>query len=113
MNRAVAPARIVNPSQAFDTWEQVLAFAKLGGHMRYRAPMDTAAHPIHPRTPGTAYRITYRVVGNKIRITPPKSQADSFLADAGHLDRFYKPSVCPVCLDPACETKNRTCGGES
>ncbi|HEY5550474.1 MAG TPA: hypothetical protein VIK52_01195 [Opitutaceae bacterium] len=102
--------RIVNPSQAFGTWEQVLAFAKLGGDMRYQAPLDTYARRISAKS-GAYTR--YRVNGSKIRITPPKHEADAFTADAGHLDRFYKPSVCPVCLDPACETKNRTCGGES
>ena len=62
-----------------------MAYARSGGPLYYKAPMDTHSVRITPLEGGY---YTYKVRARTIRIKPPKHVADAFTADAGHLDRF-------------------------
>jgi len=73
----------MNP-QKFHSWAEVMASARKGEPLIYQAPMD----PTPVRFVKGTGSWTYAVKGNAIRLTPPKSAADPFVADVGHLDRF-------------------------
>lgn len=68
--------------QPFDSWAEVLAAARNGEPLWYKAPLDYSARRVHP---------SY-VKGRRIRIAKPSSDADAFWADSGHLDRFRRLS---------------------
>lgn len=80
----------------FSSWPDVLAYARTGGDLYYQAPLNY--RPVRLR-PGKNQTLTYEVRARSIRIWPPGSigrgrsrTADPFTADAGHLDRFSRPS---------------------
>lgn len=74
----------------FSSWNEVLAAASTGiVPIYYQAPFDR-----FPSRLGFSTR--FKVIGKKIRITPPKSQADPFTADAGHLDRFSWTNITGI-----------------
>lgn len=81
---------------SFSSWPDVLAYARTGGDLYYQAPLNY--RPVRLR-PGKNQTLTYEVRARSIRIWPPGSigrgrsrTADPFTADAGHLDRFSRPS---------------------
>lgn len=67
----------------FDTWAQVIAHVFDNKPIWYQAPLDVRPVPV------TAYVIVKTgKYTRKVRVIPPSSDADSFWADAGHLERF-------------------------
>jgi hypothetical protein len=73
--------------ETFDSWADVLTYAKGGGHLYYKAPMDIMPH-----------QIRYVTKARTIRVFPPGSSgrgrmrtSDPFTADKGHLDRMFRP----------------------
>ena len=63
----------------FQNFEEVIAFAKAFGFVRYQAPMDRYSVKLHAE-----------VRGNRLRLFPNPNLADPFWADSSHLDRFRK-----------------------
>ncbi len=68
--------------RSFDSWADVLAAASQGVRLFYHAPMDYRPVAITTASAGGKAR-------NKIKVFPPTNDADPFVADAGHLDRFW------------------------
>lgn len=75
---------------SFDSWKDVLDYARTGAPLYYQGPMDYRATRL--------YRFTVRA--RTIRVWPPGSTgrgrmrtSDPFTADAGHADRFLKPAL--------------------
>lgn len=64
----------------FTSWREVLIHVMAGKPVWYQAPLDY--RPVRVRTHPTA--------GNKLRVFPPAGDADPFVADAGHVDRFRR-----------------------
>ena len=95
--RAREAATAAEPALAgFSSWPDVLAYARSGGDLYYQAPLNHL--PVLLR-PGKNQTYTYEVRARSIRIWPGGSvgrgrsrTADPFTADAGHLDRFSRPS---------------------
>lgn len=80
---------------AFKSWPEVLAYARTGRPLYYKAPMD---HQAVRLLPGHAQPPSYEAKQRSIRIWPFGSvgrgrsrSADPFNADSGHLDRFLRP----------------------
>jgi len=80
-------------NMSFSTWSEVMAAARNGEPLHYRAPLDP--HPLR-LTKGTG-PYHYEARTRTIRIWPPGSAgrgkfrtADPFTADAGHLERFSR-----------------------
>ena len=68
----------------FETFSDLLTYARSGEPLFYQAPMN--------RTPvRLGFSIQYKVGKKGIRITPPRSEGDPFTADVGHLTRFLRP----------------------
>lgn len=67
--------------QRFATWDEVLVFVKAGGWLWYHAPMD-----LRP----ASVRVVKVYKNGKLRLDPGNADADSFTADAGHLDRMRR-----------------------
>jgi hypothetical protein len=92
--------KVISSAQGndFRTWKDVLARAKSGDPLYYKAPMDYRASRIYLLSAGDSPRaFSYRVQARTIRIWPPGSSQrgrqrtrDPFNADAGHLDRFRR-----------------------
>lgn len=79
----------------FESWPEVLAYAKTGGPLYYQAPLDHYATRLYAgkNPPG------YEVRARSIKIYPPGSTgrgrnrtSDPFTADSGHLPRFSHPA---------------------
>lgn len=82
----------------FNTWHDVLAWARAGKPLYYHAPLNVSPVRLWPGVPvrGSAF---YTVRPRTIRITPADAHgrgkermADPFTADAKHLDRFRRPA---------------------
>jgi len=93
---------IISPATvSFAAWAAVLAYARTGGPLFYRAPLDLRPTRLIPATPGTPrVPYTYEARPRTIRIFPPgcigrgtRRTADPFTADAAHLDRFSRPAT--------------------
>jgi hypothetical protein len=76
----------------FESWADVLAYARTGAPLYYQAPMDRQPTGLRP---GRNSPYSYEARGRTIRIWPPGSAgrgrqrtSDPFTADAGHLSRF-------------------------
>ena len=96
LRRRYGRAAISEKLGGFATWGDVLAAAKAGENLYYKAPLDHRATGLAPRT-RSGQEQCYEARARSIRIWPPGSTgrgrwrtADPFTADAGHLDRFYK-----------------------
>lgn len=66
----------------FDSWAEVLNWCGTGLPIFYQAPMD-----VRPVTVTTSL---YGRTKNRIRVYPPTTDADPFVADAAHLSRFRR-----------------------
>jgi len=82
----------------FETWKDVLAYARTGGPLYYQAPLDRLPTHLIPAEGKSPVPYTYKVQARTIRIWPPGSvgrgrfrTADPFNADSGHLARFSRP----------------------
>lgn len=82
----------------FESWPEVLAYAKTGGPLYYQAPMDHHAQKFTPRSE-KPYPYTYEVRARTIKMWPWGSfgrghsrTSDPFTADSGHLERFSRPA---------------------
>ncbi len=68
----------------FESWADVLAYARKHEFVWYHAPLDWRAVRVRcivsPKAP------------NEIRIDPRSIDADPFVADEGHLSRFRYPA---------------------
>jgi len=81
----------------FKSWADVLAYARTGQPLYYRAPMDRRATKLVP-SEGDPSPYTYEVRARTIKIWPPGSvgrgrsrTSDPFSTDTGHLERFSRP----------------------
>lgn len=79
----------------FESWADVLEYAKTGEPLYYSAPMDRFPARLMP---GGNAPFTYKAQARTIKIWPAGSTgrgrnrtSDPFTADAGHLDRFSRP----------------------
>ena len=70
----------------YRTWTEVMQAARAGETLYYQAPMNT--YP--SRFTAGKGPWTYEVKPRGIRLTPPKSAADPFTANADHLERFRR-----------------------
>lgn len=68
--------------ETFKTWAELLDHIRNGEPVYYHAPMDY--RPVRVAA--------YIRRGGKIRVIPPTSDADPFMADRSHLDRFKRRS---------------------
>lgn len=82
----------------FHSWKDVLAHAKKGAPLFYKAPMDHRAVRLSPRKE-QGQEAVYEAHARTIRVWPYGSTgrgrsrtADPFTADSGHLDRFLRPT---------------------
>jgi hypothetical protein len=80
----------------FHSWPELMTYARAGGPLFYKAPMDHRATRL---TKGHGTPNSYEVRPRTLRIWPPGSvgrgrsrTADPFTADAGHLSRFFLPT---------------------
>lgn len=78
----------------FESWADVLAYAREGHPLYYKAPMDRNATRFIP-SDGERAPYTYVVQARTLKMYPPGSvgrgrqrTSDPFTADSGHLDRF-------------------------
>lgn len=78
----------------FGAWRDVLEYARTGGPLYYKAPMDHRATRLYP---GKRREAGYDVRARSIRVWPygsigrgARRTADPFTANAGHLDRFFR-----------------------
>lgn len=83
----------------FESWPDVLAYARTGGPLYYQAPLDRYATQLYAGKSPPGYEAKART----IRIYPPGSTgrgrnrtSDPFNADSGHLDRFSHPTEIPI-----------------
>lgn len=75
-------APVALPSfEKFSRWADVLDAARRGDTLWYQAPLDY--RPV-------SIRVVRVFKNGKIRIDPMSRDADSFTADAHHLDRFRR-----------------------
>lgn len=86
----------------FQSWPEVLAYARTGAPLYYQAPMDHRATRLSPKKEQGEERV-YEARDRTIRIWPSGSAgrgrnrtSDPFTADAGHLDRFRRPASAGV-----------------
>jgi len=93
LRRRYGRAAVSEKLGGFATWADVLAAAKAGEPLYYKAPLDVRAIAFHPGR--GEYR--YEARARTIRMWPPGSvgrgrwrTSDPFTANAGHLDRFFK-----------------------
>jgi hypothetical protein len=64
----------------FASWPDVLAHVRAGRATWYQAPLD--ARPV---------RVRVRLVGSRsVRVEPPSTDADPFVANVDHLSRFKR-----------------------
>lgn len=81
----------------FATWAEVMAHARAGKPLYYRAPLDVRAMRFTQHAPGGHVLCTYIARARTIRMWPPGSTgrgryrtSDPFTADASHLSRFSR-----------------------
>jgi hypothetical protein len=79
----------------FESWADVLAYARAGGSLYYQAPLDREPTRFWS---GHGREHNYEASKRTIRMWPPGSigrgrarTSDPFTADAGHLSRFSHP----------------------
>jgi hypothetical protein len=79
----------------FESWADVLTYARAGQPLYYQAPMDHQATRLRP---GAKTIFGFEVRAKTIRIWPSGSlgrgrsrTSDPFNADKGHLPRFSRP----------------------
>jgi hypothetical protein len=96
LKRRYGRAAISEKLGGFASWADVLAAAKAGENLYYRAPLDHRPTQLIPRSHSGQERC-YEARARSIRIWPPGSTgrgrwrtADPFTADAGHFNRFSK-----------------------
>jgi hypothetical protein len=82
----------------FESWADVLAYARAGQTLFYQAPLDRRPMRFVPADPRRPTPFTYEVRARTIRMWPSGSvgrgrarTSDPFTADAGHLARFSHP----------------------
>lgn len=84
--------------EPFKTWQEVLAAAKRGEELHYKAPMNTRPTTLRRLVEGDKYSTNvYEPKAKTVKIIPYGARgrgrmrtADPFTADAGHLDRFLR-----------------------
>jgi hypothetical protein len=105
LRRRYGRSAISEKQGGFATWADVLAAAKAGEPLYYKAPLDHQARRFIPSENGLYGRVpyTYEARARTIRMWPPGSvgrgrfrTSDPFTADAGHLDRFRSSQWVPM-----------------
>jgi hypothetical protein len=90
--------------EPFKTWADVLAAARTGETLLYKAPMNVRPTTLRRLVEGDKWSTNvYEPKARSIRVIPYGARgrgrmrtADPFTADAGHLDRFLRAEGEPT-----------------